>query len=158
MVKYTPSRFFFSFLITSPSTRLYTRPCHFCPAQNIFSIFVSCLSGFLCSNIIFFVLSSSAKLVKLSSSLQTATLAQPWQTLGSVYDILQLLSLLHSKLVLILAIQVHNLLTQPRLLHLLLKVIQRIQENIVITVFGYKLAISCVVLWTSSKKKLTHNG
>lgn len=44
-------------------------------------------------------------------------------------------ALLHSELVLVLAIQVHDLLTQSCLLHLLLEVVQRAQEDIVVTVF-----------------------
>jgi hypothetical protein len=55
----------------------------------------------------------------------------------------------------VLAIQVHNLLTQPRLLHLLLKVIQRIQENIVITVLRTQISR---LLCEHQAKKLTHNG
>jgi uncharacterized protein YrrD len=44
-----------------------------------------------------------------------------------------LLPLLHGELVLVLAVQIHDLLRQSRCLHLLLKVIQRTQKHVIIT-------------------------
>jgi hypothetical protein len=54
---------------------------------------------------------------------------------NSSHSLTASVSLLHSELVLVLAIQVHDLLTQSCLLHLLLEVVQRTQEDIVVTVF-----------------------
>ena len=115
-----------------------------------------------CSVLFFF-----ARLVKLSIKTPRLVIVTLAQISVPFPKHLQLLSLLHSKLVLILAIQVHNLLTQPCLLHLLLEIVKRIQEDIIVTIYkpqsalfsctGKEQAKNSLVVYRNSQVRIDHS-